>query len=251
MAVDIEAHLSDVSLSLERLRVLYEQYFIGIEKQPPNVARREVEKLLAFLAMQNIGNTAVRFRYQTLLRRWKTYAERWDKVLREIDQGTYSRHLSRVKRRGLNAEDTRVSPLPTSSPSLSPFAGMPSEMTDEEDAVLAALSPMGDGPTASPTVPKPPPTPPGASNKPPNGTSPRPPSPVPGMTDADLRALHQRYVDALRKSGDAREIKFESLVSSLKKQVPEIMKKNGCDEVGFNVALKDGKVVLRATPRKA
>src|SRR5438552_11341990 len=98
-SINIEAHLHDLGVQIDRLKVLYEQYFIGMEKLPPTVARREVEKLLDFLGKQNIGNTGIRFRYLGLLRRWKTYAERWDKILREIDNGTYARHVARAKRR--------------------------------------------------------------------------------------------------------------------------------------------------------
>ena len=98
MAVDVKAHLDDLSVRLDRLRILYEQYFMGIEKMAPTVARREVDKLFDFLGRQNIGNTAIRFRYLGLLRKGKTYAERWDKILREIENGTYAPHRMRVER---------------------------------------------------------------------------------------------------------------------------------------------------------
>ena len=97
--VDLEEHLRELALEIDRLKVLYEQYFLGMEKQAPSIARREVEKRLATLAGHNIGNTATRFRYLGLVRKWKLYIERWDRVLREIENGTFSPHVARAKRR--------------------------------------------------------------------------------------------------------------------------------------------------------
>ena len=199
MAVDIDQRLRELSGQIDRLRVLYEQHFLGIEKTLPVVPRREAEKLLAFLGNQNIGNTALRFRYLNLLRRWKLHAERWDKVVRDIENGTYKPHLVLKERR----EKQR-----------------------------------GSG---------------GAAGRPEGSPMPAPPaaSPVPGMSEADLRALHQRYLDACRSLGDRREVRFEALVASLQKQVPSLLEKNHVSAVSFDVAVKEGKVILRAVPTRA
>ena len=216
-AVDIDAHLKDLSLQIDRLKVLYEQYFIGLEKLPPSVPRKEAEKLLAYLAVQNIGNTGMRFRYLSLVRRWKTYAERWDKVLREIENGTFSNHRIRARKALLADAAKRAEPLKPAA---------------EGEAATAE----GEDPGEAVKVARP--------------RAARPPAEVPGMSEGDLRALHQQYVTALRSVGDGRDIRYEGLLASLKKQVPEILKKNNCEKVSFSVAVKDGKVVLRATPRR-
>ena len=236
MPVDIEAHLHNLSVQIDRLKVLYEQYFIGIEKGPPTVARRESEKLLDSLGRQNIGNTAVRFRYLTLMRRWKTYAERWDKVLREIENGTYSKHRARVARidqlRAAAAERER--PPPTSVPTTDGEAdAAPSEpqAAGQAPAAEAAATPSARAATSS--------------------TRNAPPPAVPGMSESDLRALHQKYVEARRAAGDPKaEVRYEALVSTLQKQLPDILARNRCNEVSFNVVLRDGKVILKAQPKR-
>src|SRR5438094_11402 len=73
---------------------------------------------------------------------------------------------------------------------------------------------------------------------------------VPGMSEPELRALHKSYVDAMRTVGDARDVRYETLLASLRKQVPDILKKNQAEMVTFSVSVKDGKVVLRATPKR-
>ena len=253
MAVDIEGHLQDVSLQIDRLRVLYEQYFMGIEKGPPQVARRELEKKLDFLSRQNIGNTAVRFRYLGVLRRWKTYAERWDKILREIENGTYPRHRARVeKQRRAAAERERPKNLrPTDAapldPSLQP-AGDGEPTGPEDGASTEQTGPLeGDSAaTVTPSgtrIPRTPSEPGGAS-------VPRPA--IPGMSEPELRALHQRYVEARRASGEGRaEVRYETLVSTLQKQIPDILQRNRCREVAFDVVVReDGKVILKAQPKR-
>jgi len=194
--VNLEELLHQLDVELGRLKVLYEQYFIGIEKNPPTVARREVEKLLALLGAQTIGNTAVKFRYTALLHRWRVYSERWEKILREIENGTYSRHREKLKRRAMHDGDG---------------ARAPSRSADGNGA--------------------------------PHG--------VPGMSDAELHDLYRSYVEACRALGDTRDVKFESLVRSLERQVPALLERNNCRELAFSVAIRDGKVVLRALPKRA
>jgi hypothetical protein len=70
------------------------------------------------------------------------------------------------------------------------------------------------------------------------------------MSELDLRALHQRYVDAQKKSGSATTVKYETLVSSLAKQVPNVLQQPGVKGVRFDVSVQDGKPVLKAIPKK-
>lgn len=193
MAEDIDQQLKDFSTQLDRLRVLYEQHFLGMEKLPPLVARREAERALNALGNLSIGNTALRFRYNNLVRRWKTHTERWDKVVRDIENGTYRPHILSRDRRERAALDH-----------------------DTQPSVPAVARR----------------------------------SPVPGMTEAELRDLHQRYLEACRQVGDTRDVKYDALVASLQRQVPALLEKKGADGFAFDVAVREGKVILRAVARR-
>ena len=48
----IDARLEEMGRKLDRLRSLYESFFMGIERTPPNAPRRELNRL--FLEMQQI-----------------------------------------------------------------------------------------------------------------------------------------------------------------------------------------------------
>ena len=47
-----------------------------------------------------------------------------------------------------------------------------------------------------------------------------------------------------------RAITLDSVASSLKKQVPELMKQHNAKSVEFKVVIKDGKAILRALPKE-
>src|SRR6266540_4972997 len=72
---------------------------MGIEKMEPQVARKEVTRVMLTLQQQYIRNTALRFKFNTMLQKWNIYITYWNRVLREIENGTYLRHLAKVKRK--------------------------------------------------------------------------------------------------------------------------------------------------------
>ena len=63
---ELDAELEELENRLERLRALYDQYFLGIEKIEPSIARKDVDRRIWTLRREQIRNTARRFRLQTL-----------------------------------------------------------------------------------------------------------------------------------------------------------------------------------------
>ena len=100
--VELDEALSELELRLERLRALYEQYFLGIEKVPPGVQRKDVDRRVHNLRREQIRNTAKRFKLQTLIQRYNTFQQYWMRICREIEEGTYKRHVERARRRADN-----------------------------------------------------------------------------------------------------------------------------------------------------
>src|SRR3954469_17800358 len=96
---DVAEVLKELENKIERLKVLYEQYFMGIEKMEPQVARKEVTRAMLTLQQQYIRNTALRFKFNTMLQKWQIYITYWNRTLREIENGTYIRHLQKAKRK--------------------------------------------------------------------------------------------------------------------------------------------------------
>ncbi len=105
MAIEeLDVALEELELRVERLRNLYEQYFMGIEKIPPAVLHKEVDRRIQALRKQQIRNTAKRFKLQSIIQRLNTFQMQWQRILREIDAGTYKRHVLRAERSVGNVE---------------------------------------------------------------------------------------------------------------------------------------------------
>lgn len=97
-ATELDLLLNDLETRVERLRALYEQYFLGIEKIPPQVAQKDVDRRLYALRREQIRNTARRFKLQTIIQRYNTFQQYWMRIMREIENGTYRRHVLRAER---------------------------------------------------------------------------------------------------------------------------------------------------------
>src|SRR6185436_16446746 len=97
--IEIEKALDDLETRIERLRALYEQYFMGIEKLEPQIPRKDVERRIHLLRKEQIRNTALRFKFQMLIQRYNTLQQYWARVTREIESGTYRRDVLRAAAR--------------------------------------------------------------------------------------------------------------------------------------------------------
>ncbi len=97
-AAELDTNIEELEIRLERLRALYEQYFLGIEKIEPSVARKDVDRRIHLLRREKIRNTAKRFKLQTIIQRYNTFQQYWQRICREIENGTYKRHVLRAER---------------------------------------------------------------------------------------------------------------------------------------------------------
>jgi hypothetical protein len=98
-ADEIGRLIGDLENRVERLRSLYEQYFMGIERLEPLTARKDVDRRLWALRREQIRNTGLRFKLETTVQRYNTYQQYWQRIVREIEQGTYQRDLGRAAQR--------------------------------------------------------------------------------------------------------------------------------------------------------
>jgi len=104
---EVETLIEELETRVDRLRALYEQYFIGIERLEPGVPRKDVERRFYVLRRTQIRNTALRFRFQNVLLRYNTYQTYWIRICRQIEEGTYKRDVRRA-----NARFSSTTPAP-------------------------------------------------------------------------------------------------------------------------------------------
>ncbi len=93
----IEELVGEIETRVDRLRSLYEQYFMGIEKMEPHVPKKDVERRFQLLRKEQIRNTALRFRFHMILQKYNTYQSYWLRTMRQIEDGTYKRDLLRAR----------------------------------------------------------------------------------------------------------------------------------------------------------
>ena len=89
--------LDELDEALTNLHVLYEKYFLGIDRRPPDQERKRVSTQTRALRTQMIRNTALKFRINTLFAKLISFERMWDRTLREIEEGIYKRDVFKAK----------------------------------------------------------------------------------------------------------------------------------------------------------
>jgi hypothetical protein len=124
---EIEMLVTELEGRIDRLRSLYDMYFMGIERLEPLVPRKDVERRMAALRKEQIRNTGLRFKFNVIIQRFNTYQTYWLRISRQIEQGTYRRDVMRATARfGVDptkerAASTAPAPLPPESEEVEEF----------------------------------------------------------------------------------------------------------------------------------
>ncbi|MFH2009761.1 MAG: MXAN_5187 C-terminal domain-containing protein [bacterium] len=280
MGNEVIALLGELEARIDRLKISYEQYFLGIDKLAPEKERQECARIVRRIQTAQTTNTALRFRLNSLNQRFLSYQSYWNRILREIEAGTYHRDLARVerdmKRRGINVEG--LSKLRNKGElEAALMKGLAEEARSEAqagpppvpaDAVtsaqLSAVSRASGGVTLDDIPPvgraggaSPPPLPAGIPPPLPAAVRRAAPSPsneagaAPGGSDDRMRQLYKAYISAKERTGESTEgLSYDRLVRTLQKQVPAIQEKTGCTHVDFKIEIRQGKTILKAVPKR-
>ncbi|MDD5285429.1 MAG: hypothetical protein PHD54_06190 [Desulfuromonadaceae bacterium] len=89
MAIAQDIQILDQQLN--ELISKYEQYFIGLEKREPLPLLGEVQKMVKRYSNVPINNTMYKHRFNTLVARLNTYREHWNRTVKLMEEGKYSR----------------------------------------------------------------------------------------------------------------------------------------------------------------
>lgn len=78
---------------LTDLKVEYDKYFAGVEKIEPTRLKAEVQKIVRRLSTLYVNNTAIRFKKDNIIAQYNSYNQYWNRILRQIEEGTYVRDV--------------------------------------------------------------------------------------------------------------------------------------------------------------
>jgi hypothetical protein len=93
----IEEELDELEIKINRLKIEYEQYFLGVLKREPYVLRGDVQKTIHRYLSQPPNRARLKFRFNTLCARYQSYRQLWGRIIRQIEAGTYRPHVLRAQ----------------------------------------------------------------------------------------------------------------------------------------------------------
>ena len=113
--------LDELDEAITNLHVLYEKYFLGLDRKPPEQERKRVATKAREMRTVMVRNTALKFRNNTLFAKLISFERMWDRTLREIEEGTYKRDVFKAKMhmREKGPEKKKERAGPAEAPSIS------------------------------------------------------------------------------------------------------------------------------------
>jgi len=129
----ITEELNQIEHDLKELEIGYEQYFLGIEKRPPERERAQMTLRMRKMVGRYIPQTDLRFRLQSLTSRFNSYCGHWDRILRLIDEGKYERHTAKIQRHAAEKRPQATRPS-TDSPAADPVDSLYQQLVAAHDA---------------------------------------------------------------------------------------------------------------------
>ena len=111
--------LDELEESIGNLHVLYEKYFLGIDRKSPEQERTRVSKRMRELRTTTVRNTMLKFRINTMFAKLISFERMWDRTLREIEEGTYKRDVFKAKMHAKEREEGQKKPVAAPKPEIS------------------------------------------------------------------------------------------------------------------------------------
>lgn len=205
----LEEDLERIDQGTFKLQKEWDRFFSGQEKKAPFEATQRMERLVRRYIGTEIRNNADRFRFQSMAARFNTLSDMWNRRLRAIEEG----------RTVLPAHLRHARGIAEAAPPIVP-------------------------PAPPPEVP----------SKRATGQRTRPNIPRPGIRlstvredDAGVRQLYDRFREARATVGEP-VVSFDSFRTFIAQERVRLLETRDAQAVDFRVAVKDGKVALKAKP---
>ena len=108
-ASDLKYEIEKLDSMINDLKVLYEQYFLGIYTIAPDKQHNAVKAFIRKIRKAPFKTSATAYHLRAVEMRYGTLNTYWQRVLREREEGTYSRDVFKANVRERNAlEDAKA-----------------------------------------------------------------------------------------------------------------------------------------------
>jgi hypothetical protein len=236
---------------MEQVRTKYELFFSGRERREPNTDRVQLEAMSRKLHSAFITNSGQIFRLRTLTARLTTYQTYWDRVLREMEEGTFKLEIDRRK---IIQKDLAVGRAAERKGE--GYIGMneylDGSMDEEirratEEAAESARLPEKQPPHEKPV--------PERSfwqiNDEPAAPVVEKPSQPPRPGGSQIEELYRSFIEAKRASGESvAGLTMETFSKQIAGKLAALKKTFGTGVFNLKVAIKDGRTTIKAVPGK-
>jgi len=246
-----DAELDQVDQRIARLRVLYHQYFMGIEKLEPMYQRKEIQKIFNLSQILKLGSTVHRFRYRALQQKFTSYASYWDRIVRLIEEGRMRRGVAVPAPLGEGPDAPPPVQDDDSKPALAQSLAArrrrfvrersrgPGAAGDQAGAVGDQAGAVGAGGGVAPGG--------GTASGSSGGASVGAAASRFDYDAREIEAIHRNLVDEKRKAGEPVE-KLSTQV--VEKSIERILQQVGRADIRFRIVNRDGRVSLAAVVKK-
>ncbi|MEE8556477.1 MAG: MXAN_5187 C-terminal domain-containing protein [Myxococcota bacterium] len=174
---EIEDDLKELEHRIKRLRLEYEQYFLGILKREPWVLKSDVQRRMNAYLSHPPTRSREKFRFNTLCARYQSYRALWSRTMQQIENGTYHRHLFRARVQGQGRAIPPKSAVAAPKP---PASGVVAGVDKLYKALAVARRKTGEG--------------------------------MQGMTPEKLAATLRHQTETLRKKHGSGKVRFRIVV---------------------------------------
>jgi len=97
--LDLRAELDKLDAKLSELRILFEQYFSGVVNLPPDHVHKDIKRRLRTLMKAPFKSSAMNYRLRSIETRYNTLNTYWQRVLKQKEDGTYSKDVFKAEMR--------------------------------------------------------------------------------------------------------------------------------------------------------
>jgi len=106
--IDAAKELKRLAALLEELKIRYEQFFLGLTLHQPDKLHREVRMLIRRIRKAPFKKPRHKFRLRALESRYHTYHDYWQRVLRQREEGTYTKDVFKANMHERFAKEDRA-----------------------------------------------------------------------------------------------------------------------------------------------
>jgi hypothetical protein len=214
---EYEKEISELSKKIDRLKYLYDQYFMGFEKMEPSVLRSQIDRHIKYSKLHGLTRPVLRLKFLNEVQRYRTLCAYFDRVLRDINNGSNVRDAFfktvRVAKPDEHPQEIKQPPAQLKTDAMQPAKDeIKKPVIKDEAKALASLS---------------------------------------VSEEEKFFRLFNEYMEAKKKYKDpVSNLSYDRFRQSIINSRNEQQKKHGDVEVDFSVTVKDGKVTLVAKTKK-